>query len=145
MYSIKLIGIIHVRVLYYLIFTRTDTRACFDCSGSPSCDVTVWSNAQSLWRTVMVNTLVLFSFKRFKIDFFWLEVEGGTHRAMKALQWLLMSRYWCIESVCQSVGTPLSWDGAHSSKWLSTESAIFWFWLNSNMLNISFAMGMFSY
>ena len=31
----------------------------------------------------------------------------------------------------------------HSLKWLLTESAIFGFRLNSNMLNISFAIGMF--
>ena len=33
----------------------------------------------------------------------------------------------------------------HSLKWLSTESDIFGFRLNSNMLTISFAMGMLSY
>ena len=72
-------------------------------------------------------------------------VKGCTHRATEALPWLSMSRYRCIESVCLSAGTLLSCDRANLSKWLSTESKILGFQLNSNMLNISFVMGMFSY
>ena len=49
------------------------------------------------------------------------------------------------QKCCRSVGTLFSCNRVHSSKWLSTESAIFWCRLNSNMLNISFAMGMSSY
>ena len=52
-------------------------------------------------------------------------------------------RYRCIERACRSVGILLSGNRAHSSKWLSTESAILGFRLNSNILNISFAMGIF--
>ena len=41
-----------------------------------------------------------------------------------------------IESVCRSVGTPF---------FALIESAVLGFRLNSNILNISFTMGMFSY
>ena len=37
----------------------------------------------------------------------WQGLKGCTHRATKALRWLLMSRYRCIERVCCSVGTLL--------------------------------------
>ena len=43
------------------------------------------------------------------------------------------------------MGTLLGFDRGHSSKYLSTESAILGFRLNSNMLNISFALGIFFY
>ena len=53
--------------------------------------------------------------------------------------------YRCIERFSGSVGTLLCCDcGMHSLKWLSIEKVGF-FRLNSNMSNISFAMGMFSY
>ena len=72
-------------------------------------------------------------------------VKGCTHQATEALRWLSMSPYRCIESVCLSVGTLFSGDRVHSSKWLSTEIAMLWFRLNSNMLNISLEMSMVSY
>ena len=37
-------------------------------------------------------------------------VKGCTHGATEALPWLLMSTYYCIESVCRSVGTLFSCD-----------------------------------
>ena len=53
--------------------------------------------------------------------------------------------YRCIERVHRSVGTPLCCDRGQSSEWLSTEKVLFLFQLNSNMSNISFVMGRFSY
>ena len=72
-------------------------------------------------------------------------VKGCTHCVTEALRWLLMGRYRCIIRVCCSVGTLLCCNRCHSSKWLSMEKVFLWFQLNSNMSNISFAMGMFSY
>ena len=43
------------------------------------------------------------------------------------------------------MGTLLCFDRGHSSKWLSREKFFFLFQLNSNMLNILFAMGIFTY
>ena len=50
-----------------------------------------------------------------------------------------------MHQTCLSIwGYTFSCDRVHSLEWLLTESAIFVFRLNSNMLNISFVMDMFS-
>ena len=73
------------------------------------------------------------------------DIKGCTHRVTEALRWVSMSTSRCIERVCRSVGTLLYCGRWRSFKWLSMVKVFFKFRLNSNMSNIFFAIGMFSY
>ena len=80
------------------------------------------------------------------IDIYKPRLKGCTHRATEALRWLSMRTYQCIEVFVDLWARFfLATECINRNGYRQKVRAILGFRLISNMLNISFAMGMFSY